>query len=129
MRILYYTIWYYTWLDNYTILIRNTCSNFDVGFWKLVTYLLCININFILICQCFFQRQKPIKEAVCTLLLTILRYNLDANQRVLLREYLIDRNYNNNISNFFFFFLDILKLFVILSKTIGLILYFYVCTL
>lgn len=41
----------------------------------------------------FFQRQKPIKEAVCTLLLTILRYNLDANQRALLRENLIDRNY------------------------------------
>ncbi|XP_025425669.1 serine/threonine-protein phosphatase 4 regulatory subunit 4-like isoform X2 [Sipha flava] len=36
-------------------------------------------------------RQKPIKEAVCTLLLTILRYNLDANQRTLLREHLIDR--------------------------------------
>lgn len=45
----------------------------------------------------FFQRQKPIKEAVCTLLLTILRYNLDANQRKLIREHLIDRNYANTI--------------------------------
>lgn len=27
------------------------------------------------------------------MLLTILRYNLDANQRTLLREHLIDRNY------------------------------------
>lgn len=40
-------------------------------------------------------RQKPIKEAVCTLLLTILRYNLDANQRTLLREHLIDRTVQN----------------------------------
>ncbi|XP_050440372.1 serine/threonine-protein phosphatase 4 regulatory subunit 4-like [Adelges cooleyi] len=44
-------------------------------------------------------RQKPIKEAVCTLLLTILRYNLDADQRTLIRENLIDRTVNN--SNFY----------------------------
>ncbi|VVC44329.1 Hypothetical protein CINCED_3A017029 [Cinara cedri] len=42
-----------------------------------------------------YVRQKPIKEAVCTLLLTILRYNLDANQRALLRESLITRIVQN----------------------------------
>ncbi|XP_025200082.1 serine/threonine-protein phosphatase 4 regulatory subunit 4-like [Melanaphis sacchari] len=40
-------------------------------------------------------RQKPIKEAVCTLLLTILRYNLDDSQRTLLREHLINRTVQN----------------------------------
>lgn len=63
-----------------------------------IFYLLCClyvlpSINFFF----FLQRQKPIREAVCTLLLTILRYNLDANQRTLLREHLIDRNYLNTI--------------------------------
>lgn len=45
----------------------------------------------------FLKRQKPIKEAVSTLLLTILRYNLDHNQRTLLHEHLIDRNYLNTL--------------------------------
>lgn len=40
-------------------------------------------------------RQKPIKEAVSTLLLTILRYNLDDNQRTLLLEHLIDHIVQN----------------------------------
>lgn len=45
----------------------------------------------------FLKRQKPIREAVCTLLLTILRYNLDESQRTLLREHLIDCNYLNTL--------------------------------
>ncbi|XP_050535092.1 serine/threonine-protein phosphatase 4 regulatory subunit 4-like [Daktulosphaira vitifoliae] len=44
-------------------------------------------------------RQKPVKEAIYSLLLTFLRYNLDSNQRILLRQHLIDKTATN--SNFY----------------------------
>lgn len=91
------------------LIVLPTCYSSDQVFYVgkvMLDRLECVVSNiFYLICclgvafnsSIFLQRQKPIKEAVCTLLLTILRYNLDVNQRTLLREHLIDRNYLDTI--------------------------------